>query len=60
MSKDIVGVTAGHSAQPARDVAALVRKTWQTPQVILGRLEQAELNAGLTDDGDVLLTPDNS
>ena len=36
------------------------RKSWQTPQVIAGTLEQAELNAGTTDDGDALATPDNS
>ena len=37
-----------------------VRKTWQTPLVILGALEQAEFNVGLTDDGDGGATTGNS
>ena len=37
-----------------------VRRTWQTPQVITGTMDQAEFNVGLTDDDDGGATPDNS
>ena len=52
MKNDIIAETQFESER--------ARKTWQTPLVILGALEQAEFNVGLTDDGDGGATTGNS
>ena len=54
--ESVTGQTFGNLATAGQ----AVRKPWQPPQIIVGTMEQAELNTGAIDDGDGGTTPDNS